>query len=129
MNIGNNADEINQELPSIRRKYKKGRVGSSNINYGVVLKTTHKEISSKPIITEEHIIIKEEPKIIIEKVFSPIETSSNINLFSSFSAISVFNNCFSHYYFTRSFNRRNNFFYNYFWFFFYYNMFFCDYWL
>ena len=78
MNIGNNADEINQELPSIRRKYKKGRLGSSNINYGVVLKTTHKEISSKPIITEEHIIIKEEPKIIIEKVVSPIETSSKI---------------------------------------------------
>jgi hypothetical protein len=78
MNIGNNADEINQELPSIRRKYKKGRLGNSNINYGVVLKTTHKEISSKPIITEEHIIIKEEPKIIIEKVVSPIETSSKI---------------------------------------------------
>ena len=78
MNIGNNADEINQELPSIRRKYKKGRLGSSNINYGVVLKTTHKEISSKPIITEEHIIIKEEPKIIIEKVISPIETTSKI---------------------------------------------------
>ena len=78
MNIGNNAEEINQELPSIRRKYKKGRLGNSNINYGVVLKTTHKEISSKPIITEEHIIIKEEPKIIIEKVFSPIETSSKI---------------------------------------------------
>ena len=78
MNIGNNADEINQELPSIRRKYKKGRLGRSNINYGVVLKTTHKEISSKPIITEEHIIIKEEPKIIIEKVVSPIETSSKI---------------------------------------------------
>ena len=78
MNIGNNAEEINQELPSIRRKYKKGRLGNSNINYGVVLKTTHKEISSKPIITEEHIIIKEEPKIIIEKVVSPIETSSKI---------------------------------------------------
>ena len=78
MNIANNADEINQELPSIRRKYKKGRLGNSNINYGVVLKTTHKEISSKPIITEEHIIIKEEPKIIIEKVVSPIETSSKI---------------------------------------------------
>ena len=78
MNMGNNAEEINQELPSIRRKYKKGRLGNSNINYGVVLKTTHKEISSKPIITEEHIIIKEEPKIIIEKVVSPIETSSKI---------------------------------------------------
>ena len=43
MNADYNEEENDLGLNSIRRKYKGGRRGK-NINYGVVLKTTKKEI-------------------------------------------------------------------------------------
>ena len=80
---GYNEEEIATDFPSIRRKYQGGRFGRSKINYGSVLNTHKKEITSntevKPIIKEEKIIIKEETKVNRDIVAaSPNETSSKI---------------------------------------------------
>ena len=80
---GYNEEEIATDFPSIRRKYQGGRFGRSKINYGSVLNTHKKEITSntevKPIIKEEKIIIKEEAKVNRGIVAaSPNETSSKI---------------------------------------------------
>ena len=82
MDKGTNEEEIDTGLPSIRRKYQGGRSGRSNINYGVVLKTTKKEITTKteekPIVKEEKIIIKEESFHNRGIASSPIESTSKI---------------------------------------------------
>ena len=82
MNADNNEEENELGLNSIRRKYKGGR-REKNINYGIVLKTTKREIVSQseqeqPIIKEEKYKIIEESKKIKDKIESPIETSSKI---------------------------------------------------
>ena len=82
MNADNNEEENDLGLNSIRRKYKGGR-REKNINYGIVLKTTKREIISQseqeqPIIKEEKYKIIEESKKIKDKIESPIETSSKI---------------------------------------------------
>ena len=58
MDAGYNEEENDMELNSIRRKYKGGRRGK-NINYGIVLKATKKEIMSE--LEQEKPIIKQEP--------------------------------------------------------------------
>ena len=82
MNADNNEEENDLGLNSIRRKYKGGR-REKNINYGIVLKTTKREIipqseQEQTIIKEEKFKIIEESKKTKDKVISPIETSSKI---------------------------------------------------
>ena len=82
MNTDYNEEENDLGLNSIRRKYKGGRRGK-NINYGVVLKTTKKEIISQseqeqPIIKEEKYIINEESKNSRGLAMSSLESPSKI---------------------------------------------------
>ena len=81
MNAENNEEENDLGLNSIRRKYKGGR-REKNINYGIVLKTTKREIipqseQERTIIKEEKFKIIEESKITKELVFN----MTNINKF------------------------------------------------
>ena len=82
MNRENNEEESEKSLPSIRRKYQGGRHGRSNINYGVVLKTSKREIHTKteenPIFGEERIIIGNESKHNRGIAAEPVETETKI---------------------------------------------------
>jgi hypothetical protein len=83
MDAGYNEEENDMELNSIRRKYKGGRRGK-NINYGIVLKATKKEIMSeleqeKPILKQEKIIINQEIQNSKTLTVSPIESTSKIS--------------------------------------------------
>ena len=80
MDPGNIGEEIDTNHSSVRRKYKKGRFASSNINYGVVLKHVKKDFFSSqeenPIIKEEKITITEKPIHNRGIVAPPVETES-----------------------------------------------------
>ena len=83
MDLDYNEVENDNGLNSIRRKYKGGRRGK-NINYGVVLETTKKEMMAefeqeKPIIKQEKIIINQEIQNSKTLTVSPIESTSKIN--------------------------------------------------
>ena len=82
MNKDNNDEESEQSQPSIRRKYQGGRRGRANINYGVVLKTSRREIHAKtegnPAFEEEKIIINGDSKHNRGIAAEPIETDSKI---------------------------------------------------
>ena len=83
MDADYNEVENDNGLNSIRRKYKGGRRGK-NINYGVVLEATKKEMMAefeqeKPIIKQEKIIINQEIKNSKTLTVSPIESTSKIN--------------------------------------------------
>ena len=82
MNKDNNDEESEQSQPSIRRKYQGGRRGRANINYGVVLKTSRREIHAKtegnPAFEEEKIIINGDSKHNRGIAVEPIETDSKI---------------------------------------------------
>ena len=84
MSSGNNEEENDMALPSIRRKYQGGRPGRSNINYGEFLRTTKKENTSKtevkPVIQEEKVIIKEETINNRGIAASPSESPSKITV-------------------------------------------------
>ena len=82
MNRENNEEENEKSLLSISRKYQGGLHGRTNINYGVVLKISKREIHTK---TEENIGFGEERIIIGDKSrynrgidAEPIETESKI---------------------------------------------------
>ena len=83
MDADYNEVENDNGLNSIRRKYKGGRRGK-NINYGVVLEATKKEMMAefeqeKPIVKQEKIIINQEIKNSKTLTVSPIESTSKIN--------------------------------------------------
>lgn len=83
MDADYNEVENDNGLNSIRRKYKGGRRGK-NINYGVVLEVTKKEMMAefeqeKPIIKQEKIIINQEIQNSKTLTVSPIESTSKIN--------------------------------------------------
>ena len=83
MDADYNEVENDNGLNSIRRKYKGGRRGK-NINYGVVLEATKKEMMAefeqeKPIIKQEKIIINQEIQNSKTLTVSPIESTSKIN--------------------------------------------------
>ena len=79
MNRGNNEGGNNDNLPSIRLKYKGAHGKKSKINYETVKETKKREISSGPGVratTEEKVVIQKESTITRGTRGAPMETSS-----------------------------------------------------
>ena len=79
MNRGNNEGGNNDNLPSIRLKYKGAHGKKSKINYETVKETKTREISSGSGIratTEEKVVIQKESTITRGTRGAPMETSS-----------------------------------------------------